>query len=207
MTADAAQRLQSQIAPAGSSETVVMRLSLIGQMEAWTVTSENVLPAGRKTRALLAVVALRLLARRYAAVSRSCCGAAGRRSRHGPRCARKSTVSWRRFHLAAPRSSRSPAIISRYGRGLCGWMSRRCCGRRLPSRLRCRSWTGTCSRISTGWTPRSTPGSPRNANECATGLAVWRRRCCGNEPRRKTRFPRHNSCFRSTARMRAPGGR
>ena len=27
-------------------------------MEAWTVTSENVLPAGRKTRALLAVVAL-----------------------------------------------------------------------------------------------------------------------------------------------------
>ncbi len=58
MTADAAQRLQSQIAPAGSSETVVMRLSLIGQMEAWTVTSENVLPAGRKTRALLAVVAL-----------------------------------------------------------------------------------------------------------------------------------------------------
>ena len=58
MTADAAQRLQSQIAPAGSSETVVMRLRLIGQMEAWTVTSENVLPAGRKTRALLAVVAL-----------------------------------------------------------------------------------------------------------------------------------------------------
>ncbi len=35
-----------------------MRLRLIGQMEAWTLTSENVLPAGRKTRALLAVVAL-----------------------------------------------------------------------------------------------------------------------------------------------------
>jgi DNA-binding SARP family transcriptional activator/TolB-like protein len=31
---------------------------LIGQMEAWTLTSESVLPAGRKTRALLAVVAL-----------------------------------------------------------------------------------------------------------------------------------------------------
>ncbi len=27
-------------------------------MEAWTLTSENVLPAGRKTRALLAVIAL-----------------------------------------------------------------------------------------------------------------------------------------------------
>jgi len=36
----------------------VVRLRLIGQMEAWTLTSENVLPAGRKTRALLAVVAL-----------------------------------------------------------------------------------------------------------------------------------------------------
>jgi DNA-binding SARP family transcriptional activator/TolB-like protein len=37
---------------------VVVRMRLIGQMEAWTLTSENVLPAGRKTRALLAVIAL-----------------------------------------------------------------------------------------------------------------------------------------------------
>lgn len=36
----------------------VVRLRLIGQMEAWTVASENVLPAGRKTRALLAAIAL-----------------------------------------------------------------------------------------------------------------------------------------------------
>ncbi len=36
----------------------MVRLRLIGQMEAWTLTSENVLPAGRKTRALLAVIAL-----------------------------------------------------------------------------------------------------------------------------------------------------
>ncbi len=49
--------LQDQ--PQGSSlDQVVVRLRLIGQMEAWTVTSENVLPAGRKTRALLAAVAL-----------------------------------------------------------------------------------------------------------------------------------------------------
>ena len=34
-----------------------MRLRLIGQMEAWTLTSEPVLPTGRKTRALLAVLA------------------------------------------------------------------------------------------------------------------------------------------------------
>jgi DNA-binding SARP family transcriptional activator/TolB-like protein len=58
MTADAAQRLQSPIVPVGSSETVVVRLRLIGQMEAWTLTSESILPPGRKTRALLAVIAL-----------------------------------------------------------------------------------------------------------------------------------------------------
>jgi DNA-binding SARP family transcriptional activator/TolB-like protein len=41
-----------------STAQVVVRLRLIGQMEAWTLTSESVLPPGRKTRALLAVVAL-----------------------------------------------------------------------------------------------------------------------------------------------------
>ena len=42
----------------GPTGQIVVRLRLIGQMEAWTVTSENVLPTGRKTRALLATVAL-----------------------------------------------------------------------------------------------------------------------------------------------------
>ena len=42
----------------GASGPVTVRLRLIGQMEAWTLTSESVLPAGRKTRALLAVIAL-----------------------------------------------------------------------------------------------------------------------------------------------------
>ncbi|HET9020197.1 MAG TPA: BTAD domain-containing putative transcriptional regulator, partial [Acetobacteraceae bacterium] len=37
---------------------VVVRLRLIGQMEAWTLSGESVLPVGRKTRALLAVLAL-----------------------------------------------------------------------------------------------------------------------------------------------------
>ena len=36
----------------------LLRLKLIGQMEAWTVSSESVLPLGRKTRALLAILAL-----------------------------------------------------------------------------------------------------------------------------------------------------
>jgi DNA-binding SARP family transcriptional activator/TolB-like protein len=44
--------------PNGPANPIVVRLRLIGQMEAWTVTSENVLPSGRKTRALLAAIAL-----------------------------------------------------------------------------------------------------------------------------------------------------
>ena len=40
------------------SSSIAMRLRLIGQMEAWTINSESVLPLGRKTRALLAILAL-----------------------------------------------------------------------------------------------------------------------------------------------------
>src|SRR5258708_1937566 len=50
-------------APGGmapGNEPVRVRLRLIGQMEAWTLTSESVLPTGRKTRALLAILALSL---------------------------------------------------------------------------------------------------------------------------------------------------
>ena len=36
----------------------VVRLRLIGPMEAWTANSENVLPSGRKTRALLACITM-----------------------------------------------------------------------------------------------------------------------------------------------------
>jgi DNA-binding SARP family transcriptional activator/TolB-like protein len=49
------------MAVGGSStdaDPVMVRLRLIGQMEAWTLTSESILPTGRKTRALLAVLAL-----------------------------------------------------------------------------------------------------------------------------------------------------
>jgi DNA-binding SARP family transcriptional activator/Tfp pilus assembly protein PilF len=40
------------------SSPVVLRLTLIGQMEAWTPDESSVLPLGRKTRALLAILAL-----------------------------------------------------------------------------------------------------------------------------------------------------
>src|SRR5690349_18181191 len=51
-------RVASVTRPPPSSDQVIVRLRLIGQMEAWTVRSESVLPAGRKTRALLAMIAL-----------------------------------------------------------------------------------------------------------------------------------------------------
>ncbi|HTC08022.1 MAG TPA: BTAD domain-containing putative transcriptional regulator [Acetobacteraceae bacterium] len=56
--AEFTQPLQRLVPPPGMDGSVVVRLRLIGQMEAWSLTSENVLPQGRKTRALLAVVAL-----------------------------------------------------------------------------------------------------------------------------------------------------
>src|ERR1700727_1700231 len=58
MMAGASHRPAGPGIPANSAGQVVLRMRLIGQMEAWTLTSENVLPAGRKTRALLAVIAL-----------------------------------------------------------------------------------------------------------------------------------------------------
>lgn len=41
-----------------SRGTIALRLRLIGTMQAWTRANQNVLPLGRKTRALLAIVAL-----------------------------------------------------------------------------------------------------------------------------------------------------
>jgi DNA-binding SARP family transcriptional activator len=42
----------------GDTSSIVVQLSLIGHMEAWTQARESVLPLGRKTRALFAIVAL-----------------------------------------------------------------------------------------------------------------------------------------------------
>ncbi len=51
-------RLPTASMPTNALDHVVVRLRLIGQMEAWTIRSESVLPAGRKTRALLACIAM-----------------------------------------------------------------------------------------------------------------------------------------------------
>ena len=41
-----------------TADPVAVRLRLIGPMEAWSLNSDNILPTGRKTRGLLAIVAL-----------------------------------------------------------------------------------------------------------------------------------------------------
>ena len=52
------QRISGAPTISPATDPVMVRLRLIGQMEAWTLTSESILPSGRKTRALLAVLAL-----------------------------------------------------------------------------------------------------------------------------------------------------
>ena len=56
--ADFSTRLPTPSPPGNALDHVVVRLRLIGQMEAWTIRSESVLPVGRKTRALLACIAM-----------------------------------------------------------------------------------------------------------------------------------------------------
>ena len=58
MIVGVSQRPIGSTTPASEADPVMVRLRLIGQMEAWTLTSESILPTGRKTRALLAVLAL-----------------------------------------------------------------------------------------------------------------------------------------------------
>ena len=103
-----------------------LRLRLIGQMEAWTLTSENVLPAGRKTRALLAVLALSsprpALRGRLAELLWS------RRPEEQARASLRQEIH-RLLEALAPaggaRSWRSPATTCRCARAPSGWTSTR----------------------------------------------------------------------------------
>ena len=50
--------MDSSARHAREADPTLLRLKLIGQMEAKTLTGESVLPVGGKTRALLAILAL-----------------------------------------------------------------------------------------------------------------------------------------------------
>ena len=58
MSAGSSRPASAKIMPPNAGGEVAVRLRLIGQMEVWTLTSESVLLSGRKTGALLAVIAL-----------------------------------------------------------------------------------------------------------------------------------------------------
>ncbi len=55
---DHPQTARNGVVSFATSIPSVVRLRLVGQMQAWTVTGENILPTGRKTRALLAAIAM-----------------------------------------------------------------------------------------------------------------------------------------------------
>ena len=58
MTTDLSRPAPAQVQSSSAAGQVVLRLKLVGHMEARALSGESVLPAGRKTRALLAVIAL-----------------------------------------------------------------------------------------------------------------------------------------------------
>lgn len=55
---DITDRINSELVAKTNPASFAVRLRLIGQMEAWTLNGESILPLGRKTRALLAILAL-----------------------------------------------------------------------------------------------------------------------------------------------------
>src|ERR1700709_2886731 len=56
--ADTLPRLAAPEAAITTPDNAVVRLRLIGRMEAWTIRSENILPKRRKARAMLAYIAM-----------------------------------------------------------------------------------------------------------------------------------------------------
>jgi DNA-binding SARP family transcriptional activator/TolB-like protein len=57
-TRDQSPESKAKFVSSATTGQLIVRLRLTGQMEAWTVAGENILPTGRKTRALLASIAL-----------------------------------------------------------------------------------------------------------------------------------------------------
>ena len=164
-------------------DPVVVRLRLIGQMEAWTLTSESMLPSGRKTRALLAVLALSaprpVLRGKLAELLWS------RRPEEQARASLRQEIH-RLLEALAPAGRADPVghprpsdAAARHGVGRCGGGAARHAG---EGRRRCRCSTAICWRISTASIPPSTPGWPASASGCATGRGCWPSSCCANRP-------------------------
>ena len=183
------------------------RLRLIGQMEAWTLTSESVLPAGRKTRALLAVIALS--APRPALRGRLAELLWSRRPEEQARASLRQEIH-RLLDALSPGGAEVLAVTRDHlslRPAPSGWTWRRSCGRRPTSRPRCRCSTAICSRIWTASIRPSTPGSPPSGSGCATGPATVAEALLREQVEPEAAIPAAQRCCRSTVRMRAPGAR
>ena len=178
MMADAPTRVSTLSNSSNALDHVVVRLRLIGQMEAWTIRSESVLPAGRKTRALLASIAL--AAPRPALRGRLAEQLWSRRPEEQARASLRQEIH-RLLDALSPAGDGDPADHAR--------PSDLAAGRRLdrrrgsdagnrgadPRRWRC--WMATCWRIWTASIRTSMHGCTRSANACATGPAASPSRC------------------------------
>jgi hypothetical protein len=155
----------------------VVRLRLIGQMEAWTVRSESVLPAGRKTRALLAYVAM--AAPRLVLRGRLAEQLWSRRPEEQARASLRQEIH--RLLDALSPAEAEILVVTRDHLALrpgAVWVDVEEVMPPPPvSRRRWRCWTGTCWRTWTGSIRISTPGCTPNASGCATAAAASPRRC------------------------------
>ena len=164
--------------PVPAKEPVVIRLRLIGRMEAWTLTSESVLPVGRKARALLAMIALS--APRPISRSRLAETLWSRRPEEQARASLRQEIH-RLLEALSPAGSEILAITRDHLSVRLGaiWIDVEEVLRATPAQpaslalldgelLRC--WTAATGRSTAGWRA--------SANSCATGPVPWRRPCC-----------------------------
>ncbi len=195
-------------APSSAPDHVSVRLRLIGQMEAWTITSESVLPPGRKNsrpardRGPLLAAASAALAAGRDAVEPAAGGT-------GPRLAAPGDPSPARQPLARPggrdrRHPRPPRAARRRGLG-----RRRggAAGDPEQSGVAVAAGRGIARRPGRRRSRLRTRGSRSSASGCAIGRAASPNCCCASSRSLRRRSRRRSRCWRSTAPMRARGGR
>ena len=185
-----------------------MRLRLIGQMEAWSLTGENVLPPGTQDPG--------------AARGRRAVGAAPGAARPAGRTAVEPPAGGAGPRLAAPGN---PSPAGGPGPGGGGDPA----NHPRPHLAQARRRLGGCRRgdardhrparlaVAAGRRPAGGSGRDRSRVRrlarrraraaCATGPARSPRRCCASRSSRRRRSRPRSACCRSTARMKAPGGR
>ncbi len=189
-------------------DPVLVRLRLIGQMEAWTLTSESILPDRTKTRALLAIVALSaprpvlrgklaelLWSRRPEEQARASLAPGDPPPARSARRCRQPDPQ----HQPRPAGAAARNRLGRCRRGVARFPAQARGAGAARRRAAGRIWTGSTRASTTGWPPSASgwPTEPGNSP----------RRSCASRASRRQSFRQRSNCWRSIAPMRAPGGR